>query len=170
MIPKIVVKNILYTTDLSESALYAFAHAISLADAYGAKLTLLHVLSETPELDSRIIGYVTRSQWEAIKARNLDEARQALIGKQKEHGAVREVLNQFSENARAESGFATDQVLVRRGHPVEEILAQIKEGGHDLVVMGTHGQGTLMDAMMGNTVRRVLRRSSVPVLTVRIPE
>ena len=170
MIPKIVVKNILYATDLSESALYAFAHAVSLADIYGAKLTLLHVLSEAPTLDSRIIGYVTRSQWDAIKERNLDEARQALIGKQKEHGSIREVLDLFSENARAESGIETDQILVRRGHPVEEILGQIRDGGHDLVVMGAHGHGTLVDALMGDTVRRVLRLSPVPVLTVRMPK
>ena len=170
MIPKIAFQNILYATDLSESALNAFAYAVGLADTYKAKLTLLHVLYETPALDARIIGYVTRGQWEAIKARNLDEAREVLIGKQKEHGAVREVLDLFKENAKAQSGVEPDQIVVRRGNPVEEILAQAKEGGHDLIVLGTHGHGSLVDAMMGDTVRRVLRRSSVPVLTVRKPQ
>jgi nucleotide-binding universal stress UspA family protein len=36
--------------------------------------------------------------------------------------------------------------------------------------MGTHGHGTLADAMMGSTARRVLRRSKKPVLVVRLPE
>jgi nucleotide-binding universal stress UspA family protein len=36
--------------------------------------------------------------------------------------------------------------------------------------MGTHGHGTLADAMMGSTARRVLRRSAKPVLVVRLPE
>jgi nucleotide-binding universal stress UspA family protein len=35
--------------------------------------------------------------------------------------------------------------------------------------MGTHGQGTLADAMLGSTAQRVLRRSPVPVLVVRLP-
>jgi nucleotide-binding universal stress UspA family protein len=170
MIPKINVKNILYATDLSENALYAFGYAVSLADAYGAKLTLLHVLSERPNLDARVIGYVTQSQWDAIKETHVDEARQALIGKQKGHGAVREVLDRFSKNAKTENGVEPDEIIVRRGNPVEEILAQAEENGSDLIVLGAHGNGTLADTMMGSTVRRVLRRSNVPVVTVRLPE
>jgi nucleotide-binding universal stress UspA family protein len=34
--------------------------------------------------------------------------------------------------------------------------------------MGTHGHGTLADAMLGSTAQRVLRRAMVPVLTVRL--
>ena len=170
MIPKIKVKNILYATDLSENALYAFSYAVSLADSYGARLALLHVLSESPKLDTRVVGYVTQSQWDTIKEAHVDEARQALIGKQKNHGAVRKVLDQFSENTKAESGIEPDEIIVRRGNPVEEILAQAEEGESDLIVLGARGHGTLADAMMGNTVRRILRRSPVPVLTVRLPD
>ncbi len=43
-LPKVKVKKILYATDLSESALFAFAYALDLATLYGAKLSLLHVL------------------------------------------------------------------------------------------------------------------------------
>ena len=41
MIPEI--KKILYTTDLSQNARYAFGYAASLANRYDAGITILHV-------------------------------------------------------------------------------------------------------------------------------
>jgi len=40
------IKKILYATDLSENARYAFAYAASLANQYGAGVTILHVLED----------------------------------------------------------------------------------------------------------------------------
>jgi nucleotide-binding universal stress UspA family protein len=36
--------------------------------------------------------------------------------------------------------------------------------------MGAHGHGLFTDALLGGTVRRVINRSSIPVLVVRLPE
>ena len=63
-----------------------------------------------------------------------------------------------------------DGADVRRGNPVEEIIKSAEEHNCDLIVMGTHGQGTLADVMLGSTARRVIRRSKIPVLVVRLPE
>ena len=173
-IPKVDVKNILYATDLSENARYAFAYAISLANLYGAKLTLLHVLPEVPDiLDSTVIGYINSERWEEIKQQHFQEAKQSLIGKRRDHLAIKEVLDQFCEEAKKESeggGIETDDILVEKGNPVEQILKQAEEKNCDLIVMGTKGQSTLADAVMGSTARRVLRRSQKPVLVVRLPE
>jgi nucleotide-binding universal stress UspA family protein len=74
------------------------------------------------------------------------------------------------KESREGEGFVTDDIIVVRGNPVEEILKYCEEKNCDLIVMGTHGQGTLADVMMGSTARRVLRRSTKPVLVVRLPE
>ena len=173
-LPKVDVKKILYATDLSESARYAFAYAVSLADLYNAAITMIHVLPEVSDiLDKNIIGYISADRWEEIKSQNVDEAREALIGKRRDHLAIRDALHQFSQNVKeshAGSGFVTDDIVVVRGNPVEQILAQAEEKNCDLIVMGTHGHGTLADVMMGSTARRVLRRSTKPVLVVRLPE
>ncbi len=173
-LPKVDVKKILYATDLSENARYAFAYAVSLADLYNAAITFVHVLPEVPRrLDKSIIGYISEERWEEIKSRNVEEAREAIIGKRRDHLAIRDALHQFSEDAkegRKGEGFVTDDIIVVRGNPVEEILKYSEEKNCDLIVMGTHGQGTLADAMMGSTARRVLRRSPKPVLVVRLPE
>jgi len=173
-LPKVDVKKILYATDLSESARYAFAYAVSLADLYNASITFIHVMSEIPDLlDKSVRGYISEERWEEIKSQNVEEAREAIIGKRRGHPAIRDALHQFSEDikeGREGEGFVTDDIIVVRGNPVEEILKYSEENNCDLIVMGTHGQGTLVDAMMGSTARRVLRRSPKPVLVVRLPE
>ncbi len=173
-LPKVEVHKILYATDLSENARYAFAYAVSLADLYNAAITLVHVLPEIPDrLDKSVIGYISEERWEEIKSQNVEEAREAIIGKRRDHLAIRDALHQFSEDVkegRQGEGFVTDDIIVVRGNPVEEILKYCSEKNCDLIVMGTHGHGTLADAMMGSTARRVLRRSPKPVLVVRLPE
>ena len=174
ILPKVEVKKILYATDLSENARYAFAYAVSLADLYKATITIIHVLPEVPNLlDRNVIGYISAERWEDIKSQHFDEAKQALIGKRRDHLAVKDALHQFSENVKQDQegeGFITDDIIVVRGNPVEEIIKNAEETNCDLIVMGTHGQKTLEDAMMGSTARRVLRRSQKPVLVVRLPE
>ena len=173
-LPKVDVKKILYATDLSENARYAFAYAVSLADLYNASITFVHVLPEVPRrLDKSVIGYISEERWEEIKSQNVEEAREAIIGKKRDHLAIRDALHQFSKDVkegREGEGFVTDDIIVVRGNPVEEILKHSEDINCDLIVMGTHGHGTLADAMMGSTARRVLRRSAKPVLVVRLPE
>ncbi len=172
-LPKVDVKKILYATDLSENARFAFAYAVSLAGLYNASITFIHVLPEIPDmLDKGVIGYISEERWEEIKSQHVEEAREAIIGKRRDHLAIRDALHQFSEDVRQGGdgeGFVTDDIIVVRGNPVEEILKYSEERNCDLIVMGTHGQGTLADAMMGSTARRVLRRSAKPVLVVRLP-
>ncbi|MDJ0984515.1 MAG: universal stress protein [Desulfobacterales bacterium] len=172
-LPKVDVKKILYATDLSENARYAFAYAVSLADLYKASVTMIHVLPEVPALlDQSVIGYISEDRWKEIKSQQVDEAKEALIGKRRDHLAIKEALHQFSEDVKqqqAGDGFTTDDIIVQRGNPVEEIIKSAEEIKCDLIVMGTHGQSTLEDVMLGSTARRVIRRSKVPVLVVRLP-
>lgn len=168
------IKNILYATDLSDNARYAFAYALSLADLYGANLILLHALPETPDLvDKNVVGYIGEEKWEAIKKSHFQDAKAALIGKRRDRTLANEIIDQFREDAKAGLGshsIPSDEVIVKTGNPVEIILETADENNCDLIVMGTHGQGSLTDTMMGSTARRVVRRSQKPVLVVRLPE
>jgi len=53
------------------------------------------------------------------------------------------------------------------GNPHEEILNYVTEHGIDMIIMGTHGRTGLDRVVMGSVAERVVRRSPVPVLTVR---
>jgi nucleotide-binding universal stress UspA family protein len=173
-IPSIEIQRILYATDLSENARYAMAYAVSLANTYCAQIVILHVIDETPDyVDAGVEGYIGADQWEAIKKRNLNETRDILIGKKRDNSMLHEVLERFCQNLRPGTNdheAAMDETLIKVGNPVVQILETAEEKKCDLIVMGTHGRGVLMDTMMGSTTHRVTRRSTIPVLSVRLPE
>jgi nucleotide-binding universal stress UspA family protein len=173
-LPAVDIKRILYATDLSENARYAMAYAVSMANAYCAQIVILHVIDETPDfVDAHVIGYIGANEWEEIKKRNIDEAREVLIGKKRDNTMIHEVLDRFCENLRPGTNdheAAMDETVVKRGNPVAQILATAEEKHCNLIVIGTHGRGALVDTMMGSTASRVLRRSKIPVLAVRLPE
>jgi nucleotide-binding universal stress UspA family protein len=58
------------------------------------------------------------------------------------------------------------QTALRRGEPVDAILAVMDELDADLVVMTTNGRDTLHQALAGSTTERVLRKAKCPVLAV----
>lgn len=172
-VPAVEYKKILYTTDLSESGRYAFHHAASIAMHYGAKLTVLHVVEGGPELDRRLFGYVDEKLWEEIKTRNLREARDVLISRKRDNAAITECVGQFCEEIREKLPERVDiaySISVIMGEPVEQIINVAESGNYDLIVMGSYGHGPVRSAMMGDTVRRVVKRSTIPVLVVRVPE
>jgi nucleotide-binding universal stress UspA family protein len=162
MVPDI--KKILYATDLSENARYAFGYAVSLANRHDAKITVLHVVEE--------LSSFARSMVEDI----LGEKRWAELRKEKEAGVISGLQSQldkfFNEvrRSRPDYPFLIDQTIVVTGHPVDQIIRYAEEKNMDLIVIGSHGKGSLADVTMGTTSRRVLRRCSKPVLVVRLPE
>ena len=172
-LPKIEYKKILYTTDLSESGRYAFHHAASLSRHYSAELVVLHVIEGGEELDRRLFGYVDEQLWAEIKTRNLEEARDILIKRKRDNTAIKECVGELCEEVRGnmpEHAEVTYSVMVKLGAPVDLIIEESKAGNYDLIVMGSHGHGPVKAAMMGDTVLRVVKRSKIPVLVVRVPE
>ena len=167
ILPKVDIKKILYATDLSEDARDAFAYAVSLANIYSASITILHVLLKDLNIDAVSASYIDPKHWEKIKKQTYEEARQTLIGKKREHIAIEEVLYRFTENAKIDApSFVTDEIIVKSGNPEDNIIEQAEERDCDIIVMGSHGHGFLKNAIIGNTARRVVRRSSKPVLVV----
>jgi nucleotide-binding universal stress UspA family protein len=165
------IKKILYATDLSESAVHAFSYAVSLANMYGAGITILHVLAEFPGEDF-IANMISTDTWEEIKNRHYSEARNQLIGKKRDHVALQEVLEAFSEESKAdieEQPFVTDNILIKNGTTAEVIAETAQEQNCDLIVMGTHGHGTFADFFVGSTAKWVIKHSSIPVLIIRLP-
>jgi nucleotide-binding universal stress UspA family protein len=59
-------------------------------------------------------------------------------------------------------------VRLEAGVPATEIV-RLARDGFDLVVLGTHGRTGFQHALLGSVAERVVRRSPVPVLTVRPP-
>ena len=158
------IKKILYVTDLSENSRHAFAYAASIANQYGAGVTILHVMEElSPNATAQIAAYVGDDEWAQIRKRNEQEV----------IDTIKSRLENFCTEASSElpeCPFITDETLVKVGYPSTIILEDAHNGDFDMVVMGTHGHSAIVDAMIGGTARRVLRRCKIPVLAVRLPK
>jgi len=174
LLPKIEIKKILYATDLSESARQALAYSVSLANFYKAGITIVHALEESPGMDAAVKYHVGPERWAEIKKENEHNARGAIMRKQHEDSpamkaALKDFYKDVSEKFENQS-FKLDEVVVKRGNPVDIIIETAEKKSCDFIVMGTHGHGGLAQMMLGSTAQKVLKQAKVPVLVVRLPE
>lgn len=160
MIPKI--KKILYATDLSDTARHAAAYAAFMADRFGAKLSLLYVIESLPTTGkSLVLDYIGEDQWNEIQAKKRTEYEKSLKRQV-------EAFCQETSEEMPECPLLVEETLIRDGEPAEVIVRE--SAGFDLVVIGTHGRNAVAETLLGNTARRVVRRCTVPVTVVRLPE
>lgn len=62
------------------------------------------------------------------------------------------------------------RVVLREGDAATEILNVIDELKPRLVVMGTHGRRGLSRLVLGSVAEKVIRKSAIPVMTIRAPK
>ena len=74
-------------------------------------------------------------------------------------------LNVAQEIAKAEG--RTIRIAVLRGHVADAILKYAHDIGASFIVAGTHGRKGMERAILGSTCEALVRRSDIPVLTVR---
>lgn len=58
-------------------------------------------------------------------------------------------------------------LVVRTGHAAEQIRDFARDRGMDVIVMATHGRTSIKHALLGSVAQKVVRLSTVPVLTVK---
>ena len=162
MLPNI--QKILYATDLSNNSRRAFGYAAGLAARYQAQMVVLHVVEPiNPNTYMQISSMMGETEWINLQM----ERDNSLIEE------IKSRLKRFCLELQTDVNhfqLSDDQILVRKGLPVEEINGLALTENVDLIVVGTHGYGLVKDALMGGTVRRLVRQSARPVLVVPNPE
>jgi nucleotide-binding universal stress UspA family protein len=89
-----------------------------------------------------------------------------------------EVLQRIEERSAIAMKAAADEQLegvphtleVVSARAVDMILEEADPARHDLVIMGTRGLSGFQHLLLGSVVEGVVRRSRIPVLTVRAAE
>lgn len=138
-------KNILVPIDVThaESSELALNAAAKLADSSGAKLTLMNVVADVPNL----------------VAVQLPED-----FSEKAEAAARDQLGSIAKSCGlAEGAYET---TVGSGPAYHEILAQATKMGADLIVVASH-RPELSDYLLGTVAARVVRHAKCSVLVVR---
>ena len=147
--------RILVPVDFSVCSLAALAHAAAVARASRSTIDVLHVwpLAHPLSIDALASDRAGAPPWARVVELAETEAGEALAS----------VLSDLEAR-----GVDEPRGRVECGEPAEVILRAAREGGYDLIVMGTHGHGGVADRVRGGVAEQVIRRSRCPVLTIRV--
>ena len=139
--------KILLSVDGSPYTRHMLEYVVTHADFLGANhdYTLLHVVRELPV---RAAASFDRA---GLARHYAEEAEEAL-------GPIRRFC---SDNG------LKPAIMIEHGNAGDVIAAKADSGGFDLLVMGSHGHGSLANLVMGSVATKVLAHSKVPVLLVR---
>jgi nucleotide-binding universal stress UspA family protein len=161
------VRTILVAIDYSEDALRALHWGASLADKYGAKLLLLHVIAKAvEEVYPEGGAFVTAtSAFSEVKTPESHPVRRPPLLIDLVDTDLT-TLHDFAEKHLQD--LTSVQVTVAVGKPSEEILRVAREERVDLIVMGTHGRTGVRHLLLGSIAESVTRHAPCPVFTVRL--
>ena len=163
------IKTILFTSNLSETSRVAFGHAALLASQLNAKIVLLHVIEKIPDsYESRMVGLFGEHKWHEILGQHKAEAQHALIGKISSRQMIRTALSEFCRESgigEEQCGVIQNEIVVKEGDVVDDILQQAAEHECDLIIMGA-SKGLLSGTAVGHNIKSVLKRSKVPTLVI----
>lgn len=148
-------KTILVPHDFSSCANHAAALARDVARVHGARLILLHV-AELPPMLGPGATVVPDEGGTPINVRDY------AMRSSEAH------LEDLCNRLRSDGVDVTSQATT--GNVASEIAECAKREGVDLIVMGTHGRTGLAHVVLGSVTEKIVRHSTVPVLTVRVPD
>jgi nucleotide-binding universal stress UspA family protein len=142
------IEKILFSTDFSAAAGHALRHAAAIAGETGAALTILHIRTLHGDQGDPIGRFPSQQQiLSELEKRADPEFRQKLKGIFERGLGI---------TTRVEKGISA----------ADRILQVAREDRFGLVVIGRHGISELAHFFLGSTTEKVVRFSSVPVLTV----
>lgn len=148
----IALKNILVATDFGEASDAALAYGRELARTFKATLHVLHVADDV---------YV-RLGGDAYVA-VLPELQRDI--EQAAHTSLENLIG-----APAPGEPTVKKAVLTSSSTAAAIVQYAKDADIDLIIVGTHGRGTMAHLLMGSVAERIVRTAPCPVLTVRHPE
>jgi nucleotide-binding universal stress UspA family protein len=162
-------KNILFATDMSNDCQDAYEYALDHAVQCNGKITLLHVISaQSASIESRIKKLFGEERYEEIMREHESDARSVLIGKRKDSDLVKTALKKLSEDfadKRPEGSVQEDDIRVKKGDIVEEIITTANEEKSDLIILSAHASSP-GESFVSKKLKDIIRLSKVPVTIV----
>ena len=144
-------KHILVTLDGTSDGEAVLPHALAVARAMEASLTLLRVV-EPPHAEWSERGALGKTQAESIATTRLVDQAEAYLEK-------------IVSEARRMGVDA--HTLVRQGPAARQIVAVARELDADAIAMSTHSRRGFNRLMFGSVAEAVLHETSIPVVLVR---
>lgn len=149
-----MIGKVLVAVDGSENSGRALDFALDLAEKYGAALTVLNVSS------SPVMG--------AVPLEPTSISGEGMIAFAKDLTKIHEeILSKAVAHAREIKPNVMVSSKVREGDPAAEIVAEARDAGFDVVVVGHRGLGRVRELFLGNISEKVVHLASCAVIIVK---
>ncbi len=165
----VVVKRILVPIDRSEYKEKIAAYAISLANAWGAEMTAVHVVEPRHALPDGV-------EAEVKEQAGIAESKRQAENLLNEIGilANKQGLNIKKEAIQPSDLLAKKQGLNIKGEALEEsgivgkaIIDYAEENNIDVIVIGTKGMSAVEEYFFGSVANKVIHEAHCPVFAIR---
>jgi universal stress protein A len=144
------IHRILVPIDYSTCSRTALQFAADLARKYQATLDIVHVWDRPSYVSEAVLTSRDTSTGKSIIHLIQENAERDLA----------EFLREAALPGEARAG------RLLAGDPASALIHELKEGDHDLVVVGTHGRTGLTHVLLGSVAEKLARLSPVPVVIV----
>ena len=154
------------STDGSKDAEYAAHYGMSIARRYNAKVYACNIVDSRNKILERHITTVD----ETGKGRVLGETinfSEAIIKRMREH--LLKDAEKIADGVRniADKKGVNVETIVRDGNTASEILKIVKTKDIDLIVLGSHGRGSISKMLVGSVSEKIASTARCSVLVVR---
>jgi len=148
-----MIKKILVALDGSAISLKAAKYSADMAKQTGAALVLLTVVDDSALIAQSVPASMSRAhlpqpigQYMRASSEKIIEKAITLCGKHKVKALG----------------------VIRNGRPVDEILSEARKSKADIIVIGSHGKGSIESAVLGSVSYGVIHKNTkYPVLVIR---
>ena len=149
------MKKILVPVDGSQESVKAARQAASMAQKYGAQLTLMSVVEVENDVSFTELGVVVSGEYLGVRD-------QLIAIKQKSSDKMLDAVIAGLDCTGVEIGKV---IKVGSAHP--EITDEATNGKYDLIVMGHRGLNPVKRFFMGSVAKRVIEDAPCSVLVVK---
>ena len=141
------IKKILAVSWMTQSHRNVFQYAVSMAEKYGAELSVIHVIDDiwTQSNNLPAVSQTVEQQRDAVR---INKALDSIISS--------EVKGNLKVNK-----------IIKVGDPVKEILKVIKEDKMDLLILRAHEEGRIERFLVKSNNDELIRKMPCSILLVK---
>ncbi len=141
------MKNILVALNFEEKDKNLLTQAATLAQAFHAKVWLIHIAAPNPDFVGNEVGPQSTRDFRAAQLK-------------KEH----KQLDVYAAELKAQ-GIDTEGMLIQ-GATIETMLEEAQKLAIDLLIIGHHEHGFFYQAFVGSVAQGIIKRAKLPILLV----
>ena len=145
-------KKVLFCTDFSENADYAFGFAFGVAKRDEALHYILHVKTDIAD-QAYLEGTGDQGLYPEMTEAMKETAQKALD-------------NDFQEHYAKKLESVPFEIVTKSGREYQETIGFAEENDVDLIVIGTHGRTGVKHTLFGSVAEMIIRHSPVPVFVI----